>query len=287
VVGYELTVPLGLALRVELAQSDVADGGIVRLYDLAAALDGDLEALYLASAPGSSFEPFVLLGAVAQRTTALRLGELATRVDRRPPSLVPKLISTLDVLSAGRAEAALAPPHLGASRTAPVGSLRENAEIVRALLRVPAPHLLTPNQRIDGAWNEPSRGSSEPVPLGLFVEDASFDEETEAGDTLAAELLGLAARLCEWCVIELDANRDAAEVRAELLSHVGRAGRLETDIDVRGLVGLERFERSPVIASELAALGFDALVLDVHGLADVEAARVLEAAGEARAALEF
>ena len=52
---------------------------------------------------GPMLEPYVLLGALAGATSTLRLGVLVTPVTFRPPAIVAKLASTLDVISGGRA----------------------------------------------------------------------------------------------------------------------------------------------------------------------------------------
>jgi F420-dependent oxidoreductase-like protein len=50
------------------------------------------------------FEPFVELSAVAMATTRARLGHLVMAAAYRPAALTAKMISTLDVVSGGRAE---------------------------------------------------------------------------------------------------------------------------------------------------------------------------------------
>ena len=49
------------------------------------------------------FEAYTLLGALAARTTTARLGTLVTGVTYRHPSLLAKAVTTLDVISRGRA----------------------------------------------------------------------------------------------------------------------------------------------------------------------------------------
>jgi F420-dependent oxidoreductase-like protein len=49
------------------------------------------------------FEAYTLLGALAARTTSARLGTLVTGVTYRHPSLLAKAVTTLDVISRGRA----------------------------------------------------------------------------------------------------------------------------------------------------------------------------------------
>lgn len=48
-------------------------------------------------------EPYTLLGALAARTSRLRLGTLVTGVVYRNPALLAKMVTTLDVISRGRA----------------------------------------------------------------------------------------------------------------------------------------------------------------------------------------
>jgi F420-dependent oxidoreductase-like protein len=48
-------------------------------------------------------EPYTLLGALAARTTTIRLGTLVTGVVYRNPALLAKMVTTLDVISNGRA----------------------------------------------------------------------------------------------------------------------------------------------------------------------------------------
>ena len=49
------------------------------------------------------FEAYTLLGSLALRTRSVRLGALVTGVTSRPPALLAKQVTTLDVLSSGRA----------------------------------------------------------------------------------------------------------------------------------------------------------------------------------------
>jgi len=48
-------------------------------------------------------EPYTLLGALAARTTRIRLGTLVTGVVYRNPALLAKMVTTLDIISNGRA----------------------------------------------------------------------------------------------------------------------------------------------------------------------------------------
>lgn len=62
----------------------------------------------LQAAPGSDpdsamLEPYTTLGYLAAVTTRVRLGTLVTAVAYRPPAILVKAVTTLDVLSGGRA----------------------------------------------------------------------------------------------------------------------------------------------------------------------------------------
>ena len=49
------------------------------------------------------FEAYTLLGAIAARTTRVNLGTLVTGVTYRKPAILAKIVTTLDVISKGRA----------------------------------------------------------------------------------------------------------------------------------------------------------------------------------------
>ena len=49
------------------------------------------------------FEAYTLLGALAARTKTVKLGTLVTGVTYRNPAILAKIVTTLDVISSGRA----------------------------------------------------------------------------------------------------------------------------------------------------------------------------------------
>jgi alkanesulfonate monooxygenase SsuD/methylene tetrahydromethanopterin reductase-like flavin-dependent oxidoreductase (luciferase family) len=90
------------------------DNLLAGVTDVAAAMEasGGLTALWLADhlqnlGPDGPTAPmpesYVLLAALAARTSTLQLGVLATSVLYRPPALLAKMVTTLDVVSGGRA----------------------------------------------------------------------------------------------------------------------------------------------------------------------------------------
>jgi alkanesulfonate monooxygenase SsuD/methylene tetrahydromethanopterin reductase-like flavin-dependent oxidoreductase (luciferase family) len=102
------------AVRVSLSFSDLGAGDVAPL--LAAAQTADeagidtlwvpdhlLQADPFADADGAMFEGYTLLGHLAAVTRRIRLGTLVSAVSYRPAALLVKAVTTLDVLSGGRA----------------------------------------------------------------------------------------------------------------------------------------------------------------------------------------
>src|SRR6476660_6908522 len=90
-------------------------------------------------------EAYTLLGALAARTERVRLGTLVTGVTYRNPALLAKIVTTLDVISKGRAILGIGaawyePEHLGFGFGFPparerLDRLEEAVQICRALFR--------------------------------------------------------------------------------------------------------------------------------------------------------
>src|SRR3954467_11967812 len=84
-------------------------------------------------------DPWVLLGAIAQETSTLRLGTMVTPLSRRRPQVVAKHLTTLDHLSGGRATLGVGlgdPPDLDFSDFGDEPSYRERAAITDEALEV-------------------------------------------------------------------------------------------------------------------------------------------------------
>jgi F420-dependent oxidoreductase-like protein len=112
-------------------------------------------------------EAYVLLAAVASRTTRIRLGTLVTAVTYRNPALLAKMVTTLDLVSGGRAYLGI-----GASwnedeyraygfgeALLPVGErldrLEEALEVCKAMFTGAEAHFQGRHYRLDGALNLP------------------------------------------------------------------------------------------------------------------------------------
>jgi F420-dependent oxidoreductase-like protein len=111
------------------------------------------------------FEAYTLLGGLAARTTRARLGALVTGVTYRNPALLAKIVTTLDVVSRGRAILGIGAAwnddeHTGYGFGFPATAermdrLEEAVRIARAMFTEEAPSYAGPHTTIDGALNNP------------------------------------------------------------------------------------------------------------------------------------
>jgi F420-dependent oxidoreductase-like protein len=113
-------------------------------------------------------EAYTLLGALAARTSRVRLATLVTGNTYRNPALLAKIVTTLDVISGGRAVLGIGagwyePEHLGYG--VPFPSLRERLdrleealEIIRAMFRGERP-------TFEGRYYRTSEALNVPLPL--------------------------------------------------------------------------------------------------------------------------
>src|SRR5438445_5174452 len=110
-------------------------------------------------------EGYTLLGGLAARTTRVRLGTLVTGVTYRNPALLAKVVTTLDIVSSGRAILGIGAAwnedeHRGYGyEFPPVGErlsrLEEALQICRAMFREESPSFDGRYYRIRGATNVP------------------------------------------------------------------------------------------------------------------------------------
>jgi F420-dependent oxidoreductase-like protein len=112
-------------------------------------------------------EAYVLLGALAARTTRIRLGTLVTAVTYRNPALLAKMVTTLDLVSGGRAYLGIgASWHEDEYRAYGYGDallpiperldrLEEALEVCRAMFTGAEAHYAGRHYRLAGALNIP------------------------------------------------------------------------------------------------------------------------------------
>jgi len=114
------------------------------------------------SHPGAALEAYTTLGALAVSTTVARLGALASPVPGRAPALLAKQVTTVDVLSGGRAVLGLRPaPWRLMGRRAQLERLAEAAQVCRALFRHELSTFTGRHFRVEQAANRPA-----PVQVG-------------------------------------------------------------------------------------------------------------------------
>ncbi len=123
-------------------------------------------------------EAYTLLGALAARTSRVELGTLVTGVTYRNPAMLAKMVTTLDVISGGRAVLGIGAAwhdleHDGLGfEFPPAGArldrLEEAVQICRAMFTDTAPTFQGRYYRIDAARNvpRPIRAGGPPIMIG-------------------------------------------------------------------------------------------------------------------------
>jgi F420-dependent oxidoreductase-like protein len=166
-------------------------------------------------------ESYTLLGALAARTTRIKLGTLVTGVTYRNPALLAKIVTTLDVVSAGRAILGIGAAWHDAEHEGlgvdfpPVGErmerLEEAVQICRAMFKEEHPSFQGRYYRINEAWNVPR-----PIQIG--------GPPILIGGGGERRTLRLVARFADLCNITGDAEtiRHKVDVLREHCEVVGR-----------------------------------------------------------------
>jgi F420-dependent oxidoreductase-like protein len=167
------------------------------------------------------FEAYTLLGAIAARTSRVELGTMVTGVTYRNPALLAKIVTTLDVISSGRAVLGIGAAwnedeHRGYGFDFPlVGErmrrLEEAVQICRAMFTQGDPTFDGRHSRIDRALNvpRPIRPGGIPILIG-----GSGEQRT----------LKLVARYADACNLfgDLPTIRHKLDVLARHCEAVGR-----------------------------------------------------------------
>jgi F420-dependent oxidoreductase-like protein len=171
-------------------------------------------------------EGYTLLGGLAARTRRVKLGTLVTGVTYRNPALLAKMVSTLDIVSGGRAILGIGAAwyeeeHDGLGFDFPpagerLDRLEEALQICRAMFTEEAPSFTGKHYRIEKALNVPRPvqtggpqimvgGSGEKRTLRLVAQYADMCNVHGSPDTVR-RLLGVLERHCA------DVGRDPAEI---------------------------------------------------------------------------
>jgi F420-dependent oxidoreductase-like protein len=164
------------------------------------------------------FEAYTLLGAIAARTERVKLGTLVTGVTYRNPSILAKIVTTLDVISKGRAFLGIGAAWFDVEHEAlgvdfpPVKErferLEEALHITRAMFRGERPTFEGKHYRVKGVINSPAPitpggppimigGQGEKKTLRLMAEHAEMANFTSGFDELPHKLEVLAAHCAD------------------------------------------------------------------------------------------
>ena len=178
-------------------------------------------------------EAYTLLGALAARTQQVALGTMVTGVTYRNPALLAKIVTTLDIISSGRAILGIGAAwnddeHAGYGFDFPsagerLDRLEEALQINRAMFSEPAPSFQGRHYRIHEVLNNPKpiRGRI-PVLIGGGGEKRTLRLVAQYGD--ACNLFGDAAAVRHKLdVLErhcVDVGRDPAEITKTALATV-------------------------------------------------------------------
>lgn len=176
-------------------------------------------------------EAYTLLGAVAARTSTIQLGAMVTGVTYRNPAFLAKVVTTLDVVSSGRAILGIGAAWNDVESRAygydwpPVSERMERLEdalrICRAMFTQPESTVQGTRHHVDGAINVPQPvqpggppilvgGGGERKTLRLTARYADLWNGFGDLDTIGHKL----AVLAEHCA---EAGRDPAEIAATRL----------------------------------------------------------------------
>ncbi len=166
-------------------------------------------------------EAYTLLGAVAARTSRIKLGAMVTGVTYRNPAFLAKVVTTLDIASAGRAilgigaawneEESLAYGYEWPSVSERFESLEDALRICRAMFTQPMSTVHGSRHHVEGALNVP-----QPVQAG--------GPRILIGGGGERKTLGLVARFADmwnWYG-DTDAMRDKIGVLEERCAEAGR-----------------------------------------------------------------
>jgi alkanesulfonate monooxygenase SsuD/methylene tetrahydromethanopterin reductase-like flavin-dependent oxidoreductase (luciferase family) len=193
----------------------------------------------------SAFEAYTLLGALATRTRTASLGSMVSPITARNPAVLAKIVTSVDLLSGGRAVLGVGMGAPGAtisgkhsatgeedsaageesslprlSDEARVDSLAEGLHICRAMFTEEAPTYEGRYYRIQQAQNHPRPIRAEGIPILVSAEDGAEGDEEGDEDSV----LELVARYGDAVTLAggVETVRDRLNTLDRLCEEVGR-----------------------------------------------------------------
>jgi F420-dependent oxidoreductase-like protein len=256
-------------------------------------------------------EAYTILSGIAARTRKVRLGSLVTGVTYRNPALLAKTVTTLDIVSSGRAVLGLGAAwnedeHRGYGYDFPpvgerISRLEEALQICRAMFREEAPTFEGRYYRIDGALNfpRPIQPNGPPIMIGGGGEQRTLKLVAQYGDmcnffgdaAMVRHKIDVLERHCETVgrdpgtIIKtrlgsLLIRKTDAEAERLFQQILGRPG-INQEY-VRSVLIVGGPDRVAEQAQKLLDAGLDGLIFNMPHLEDPEA---IEVAGKTLAGL--
>jgi F420-dependent oxidoreductase-like protein len=248
----------------------------------------------------SMLEAYTVLAGIAARTSRVNVGALVTGVTYRNPALLAKIVTTLDIVSGGRAVLGIGAAwnedeHRGLGfRFPPAGErlerLEEALQIIRAMFRDESPSFTGRHYTTDHALNRPRpvRPGGPPILVGGMGERKTLRLVARYAD--ACNLFGGPAQVRQkLAVLErhcADVGRDPAEIEKTRLgtlvvadSQEAAERKVEALAAARGvspdtLRGGALVGGPDRVAEEVAALldaGLDGLIFNLPDAHDLDA----------------
>src|SRR5947199_6958282 len=193
--------------------ADVAVAGEESGFDTVMVMDHFYQLPLLGPPEHEMFEAYTLLGAIAARTSKVKLGTLVTGVTYRNPAILAKIVTSLDVISGGRAFLGIGAAWFDQEHEAlgvdfpPVKERMERLEealvICRAMFRDERPTFEGKHYRVKDAVNSPAPitpggppimigGQGEKKTLRFMAEHAEMANFTAGFDEIPRKLEVLA-----------------------------------------------------------------------------------------------
>jgi F420-dependent oxidoreductase-like protein len=202
---YPDTAPADLFEKVAAVAVAAEDAGA----DTVMVMDHFYQLAMMGPPEHEMFEAYTLLGALAARTRTVRLGTLVTGVTYRNPAILAKIVTTLDVISSGRAFLGIGAAwfdleHEGLGVDFPpvkerFERLEEALLICRAMFRGERPTIEGKHYRVKDAINSPAPvtpggppimigGQGEKKTLRLMAQHADMANFTSGFDEIPRKL---------------------------------------------------------------------------------------------------
>lgn len=270
--------PSGLATELGRVARQADEGGLDTLWVSDHLLQG---------APGTTpeqemLEAYTTLGYLAAATSRIRLGAMVTAVTFRPPALLVKAVTTLDVLSGGRARLGIGAGYHAAEAEMmglPLPPTAERFERLEETLRLARQMWAGDDTAFEGVHHRLTRPINSPAAV------TRPHPPILVGGTGERKTLRLVARYADACNV-FDIPDGGVTIRrklAVLAEHCAAAGRPVEAIEKTVSTRLAPEESSAAFADRCAALGelgIDHVVVLTAGPWTAEAvARVVDAAG--------